>query len=69
MEEMVAEQAAAVQTANFPPPWLQPHAGSWYQHPWGVDTGNDTDTFRQLRDWTLAQVLPGSSSPFNFSLC
>lgn len=29
MEEMVKEQEAAVIIANHPPPWLQPHAGSW----------------------------------------
>ena len=29
-----------------------------YQHPWGVNHGaiRDEDLFKQLRDWTLAQV-------------
>lgn len=29
MEEMVKEQAAAVEKANHAPPWLQPHADTW----------------------------------------
>jgi hypothetical protein len=29
-----------------------------YQHPWGVNHGviSDEELFKQLRDWTLAQV-------------
>ena len=35
-----------------------------YQHPWGVNHGviSDEELFKQLRDWTLAQVCLEPSS-------
>ena len=57
VEEMVAEQATAVAKAQHPKPWLQPHAGSWFEHPWGASGGGGEEaTLKQLREWTLAQV-------------
>lgn len=58
MEEMVREQAEAVVAAGHAPPWLQKHATEWGQHPWGgAGVSADEDITRQLRDWTLAQVI------------
>lgn len=58
MEEMVREQAEAVVAAGHAPPWLQKHATEWGQHPWGgAGVSADEDITRQLREWTLAQVI------------
>lgn len=41
-----------------------------YKHPWGVNHGaiRDEDLFKQLRDWTLAQVC-GEPAPHCLLVC
>jgi len=53
----------AVQSCNQT---LQAHAEDWNRHPWGASSGGDDDTFRQLRDWTLAQVAHVVYLPFGY---